>query len=128
MRNNIKRVTITTDAATGTNGSATASGVSTTPIDGVIMAVYVEYLDSPPNTTDVEIVEAYNSPAMSILTLSNANTDGWFYPYAATVDQTGQANAASDEPIPVSDNVAVNVTGANAGDSVSVTVVWESRR
>ena len=118
------RRTITVTDATGGAGVATANTTSDIVINGVITRVYLEYTDSPPAaTTDVTIVEATNDPAQTILTVSDAATDGWFEPMATADDLTGSA-VLQYMPIAVNDKIKVTITGANDGDGVIATIVY----
>jgi hypothetical protein len=129
MGGNIKRTTVTVTGATGGAGSATANADTDIIVDGYIVAVYLEYTDSPPGaSTDVIIEEANNSPAVSVLTVTNAATDGWFYPRAAAVNTAGSAITNSNEKIATSDYLNVSIAQANNDDGVTATIVWESRR
>lgn len=120
----IRRTTITVSGTTGGAGASTAYAISDDVVDGLVLAVHIAYVGSPPNTTDIIIVEANNSPAMPILTVSDANTDGWFQPMAAVEDTAGAAVSNAVQQIPVSDYVKVTVDDANDGDGAVVTIVW----
>jgi hypothetical protein len=125
----IHREVITASGAAGGAGAATATAVSSRPIDGRIMAVHVAYLESPPGaTTDVTIQEANNSPAMPILTIANAATDAWFYPMAQADNQAGADITGMGAPIAVNDYVRATIAQANDGDGVTVTIVWDDGR
>lgn len=125
----IQREVITVTGATGGAGVATASAVSTNILIGHIRAVYLEYTDSPPaSTCDVTIVENTNSPAMSILTITDAATDGWFYPMAQADNQAGTDITNQGTPIPVMDYVKVTIAQVNNDDGVTVTIVWDDGR
>ena len=90
---------------TGSAGSATGSGTSIYPINGELCGVYIDYT-SQPATTDVTITST--NPTQSLLTISNANTDAWFYPRAVAHGITGSALTWYDEiPIDAYVNVAV---------------------
>lgn len=114
---------ISSGVAAGSAGSATANQTTTTRAVGRVMAIYVKYNDSPPVTTDVTIATDGTSPAppaYSILTLTDANTDGWFYPRVQIDDTTGTPIAAEYSPLLVHDLIKVTIAGANASDSVDV--------
>ena len=128
MRDNIRRTTITVTGATGGDGAATATATSSAIVDGVIVGVHVAYTGSPPSTTDLTIVEANNSPAMPILTLTNANTGGWFFPLHSVVNSDGSAITDGSQEVYVSDYVSVTIAEANNDDGATVTIVWASRR
>jgi hypothetical protein len=125
----IRRTTITVTGATGGAGVATANAASSTILIGDIRAVYLEYTDSPPAATcDVAIVENTNSPAMPILTITNAATDGWFYPLAQADNQAGTDITNQGTLIPVMDYVKVTIAQANNDDGVIATIVWDDGR
>lgn len=124
----IRRARATVTGAAGGAGVATANALTNIPVDGEIIAVHLAYLDSPPNTTDVTIVEANNSPAQSVLTVTDANTSGWFHPLAAGVNQAGTAITNSGRPIKVSDTLRVTIAQANNGDGVTATIVFDDLR
>ena len=119
----IDKLMIEVSGASGGAGVATANAESGRAVEGEIVAVHVEYVGSPPSTTDV-VIETVQSPAMPILTLTNANSDGWFYPVASVVDQDGAAVTDGYVPIVVNDAVKVTVSGANNDDGATVTIVW----
>lgn len=121
----IRRETITATPAAGGAGVATIYATSTHVIHGVIRAVYLAYLDTPPGTTDVTVAEANNSPAMPILTVSDAATSGWFYPMAQADNQAGADITNQGAPIVVADYVKVTIAQANNGDGVTATIVWD---
>ncbi len=122
----IRRTTITATGATGGAGTATANATSSVVIEGHIRGVHLAYLDSPPaGTTDVTIAEKNNSPAMPILTVSNAATDGWFYPMAQAKNQAGTDITGMGELIAVADYVIVTIAQANNADGVTATIVWD---
>ena len=121
----IRRTTVTVTGAAGGAGIATANAASPI-ISGIIRAVHLAYTDSPPaGTTDVTIVEQHNSPAMTVLSITNAATDGWFYPQTAAQTTAGAAITDSYAPIVVNDNLLVTIAQANNGDGVVATIVWE---
>jgi hypothetical protein len=120
-------------AAVGGNGVATANADGGV-VSGRIVAVGVEYLDSPPaGTTDVVVATkgGGSGPAQTILSIANAATSGWFYPRVGTVSTSGAAmlyaagGAAVGEPLAVADIVNVKIDQANAGDGVNVWLLME---
>lgn len=120
-----KRITISATTAAGGAGVATATATSDEVVNGIIEAIYIEYLDSPPaGTTDVAIIEATNSPAVDILTVSNAATSDWFFPMGQAVNQAGTAITNQGKRIAVNDKIKVTIAQANDGDGVNVTVVY----
>lgn len=109
---------IITPDADGEAGAATSTITTSIGYKGAVHAVYVQYEDSPPATTDVTISTA--APTQTLLTLTNANTDGWFYPRVNIHDATGSAEADVWDKFPLGHTVTVAIAGANEGDSVRV--------
>lgn len=97
----------------GENGAAAAVGRSAAPLMGELVAVHIDYL-SQPNTTDVVIAQV--KPALALLTVTDANTDGWFYPRE-------EVETGIFERLPLVGYVTVSVDDGNAGPLV-VTLVY----
>jgi hypothetical protein len=120
-------------AAVGADGSATANADTNNVVSGRIVAVGLSYLETPPaGTTDVVVAtKGTNGPAQTILAISNAATDGWFYPRVGTTSTSGAAmlyaagGTAVGEPPAINDVVNVKIDGANAGDGVNVWLLME---
>lgn len=111
----------------GSAGSATANG-QTGVISGEIMAVHLEYT-SQPATTDVTIATA-NAPVNTILTITNAATDGWFYPRHVVHGETGTAltgTAGGDRtPVPVDDHIKVTIAqGDPVANGLVATILYK---
>lgn len=111
-------------AAVGADGSATANATTPGVVSGLVMSIYVRYNDSPPaGTTDVTIATAGNRhPALTLLTLTNAATDGWFHPTVAQHDTAGAA-VTDRQTMLISDQIKVTIAQANAEDSVDIWVL-----
>lgn len=126
MGGKIERITIACTPAVGEDGVATVTVISTAQVEGTIRAIYLEYLASPPAATaDVTISEAYNSPAQSLLTVTNGATDGWRYPMAQADNQAGTDITNQGAPIVVHDYIKVVLAQVDANDGVNVTIVYE---
>lgn len=103
-------------------GNATAT--SSKPLSGEIKAVYIAYAVTPNAATDVTIATA-NDPVKTILTVTNNNTSGWYYPREIVQDTTG-ADVTYDgsnevyEEIPVNDYVTVTVAQGDTDQTVDV--------
>lgn len=124
----IRRTTVEVTGATGGAGVATANDVTDEIVAGLIRGVYLAYVGSPPaGTTDVTIAEKHNSPAMPVLTVTNAATDAWFYPMAQADNQAGADITNQGAPIAVADYLKVTIAQANDADGVTATIVWEER-
>lgn len=73
----------------GGAGVSTAN-VDSSVFDGQIEAIYMDYTTAPA-TTDVTITDKLSGAA--ILTLTNTNTDGWYFPRILATDKIGGAIA-----------------------------------
>lgn len=126
----IRRETITVTGATGGPGAATANTTSSNIINGTIRAIYLAYTDSPPaGSTDVTVAGAglaTGSVEIAILIVSNAATDGWFYPmWQADDGADGSDITNQGTPIVCDDYVKVTIAQANNGDGVVATILYE---
>lgn len=116
----------------GSDGSATGTATSDHPIIGEVKAIHVDYTNQPA-TTDVTIATVH-APILTILTLTDNNTDGWFPVRHALVDETGTAVTydGTNEIYGcayVDDYVKVSVAqadGAGGDETVQVTLVYEA--
>ncbi len=110
--------------AVGGDGVATANTSSTHRVRGEVMGLYILYNDSPPaGTTDVTVRTKGTSPAAptyNFIKVSNAATDGWFYPRVQVCDTVGSAIAGEYTPLVIDDLVNILIEGANAADNVDV--------
>ena len=121
---------LSSGAAVGGAGVATANLTSSIVVRGQVLSVYVAYLLTPPSTTDVTIATAGVSalPAATILSLANANTNIVKYPRVGA-HKTDGTNATYDgtnqifEPQYVHDKVKVTIAQSNADDYVEVYLV-----
>lgn len=124
----IRRVELSTGAAAGTAGSATATGYSRV-VKGEVLSVAVTYQDSPPAaTTDFTLQDESDPQSENIVNLANAATDLRLYPRRPVEDNTNSGltfdgSNIQDAPYLVHGRLAATIAGANAGDSVDV-VVW----
>ena len=114
----------------GGAGTSTANADTPVRICGRLVAAYVEYLDTPPGTTDVIIKTKGASPSppsVTFLTLTNKNTSGWFFPRVIPDDLLGVdlASLAVAEPIPFDDFINISIAQANDGDGVNVWLLVE---
>lgn len=114
--------------AAGGDGAATANQDSALEVVGALTAVYVDYLDSPPATTDVVISTKGtdpNAPALTLLSLTDKNTDGWFFPRAAQHLNTDGSALTQYTVMFVDDKINVLIDDANANDYVNVWLMVE---
>jgi hypothetical protein len=123
----IDRVQFSTGAATGSAGSATATGYSV-PVQGQVLAVHVDYQDSPPaGTTDFTLADEDDPAAESIVSLANQATDVKLYPRrllesADGTDLTYDGTRKVYGPYAIHGRLKATIAQANAGDSCTVTV------
>lgn len=122
----LDRVQFSTGAAVGGAGAATATAYSP-HVRGKVLAVHVDYVGSPPNTTDFTLSDEGDPAAESILTLTNANTDVRHYPRRQVQTNAGADIAAEYDRYVVHDRLKAVIAQANAGDSVTVTVWLEQQ-
>lgn len=120
---------LNTGAAAGGVGVATANASSTVALKGRVQGIYVKYNGSPPaGTTDVTVKTVGTSPApptYNLLVLTDAATDGWFYPRVQVHDTAGSAIAAEYTPLLIHDFVNVTIAQANDADHADVWILLD---
>jgi len=126
----IDRVQFSTGAAAGEDGSATATGYSV-PVSGLILAVHVNYQDSPPETTDFALSDESDPASESIVSLANQATDLKIYPRRLLetndgADLTYDGTRKVYGPYAVHGRLKATIAQANAADYCDVTV-WLQR-
>jgi hypothetical protein len=127
----IDRVFLTTGLATDGAGVATATGYSI-PVAGKVLAVYVNYQDSPPGaTTDFTLSDEADPASESIVSLTDQATDIKIYPRRVTEQNDGTdilytSGEEVFEPYVVHGRLKATIAQANDNDYVDVTV-WIER-
>lgn len=115
---------VSSGVTAGGAGASTATGVTTIQKSGLVSAIYVKYNDSPPGASTDVIVRTKgtspNAPALTLLSLTNAATDGWFFPRAVEHLNSDGTVLTTHTYMPVADLIEVFVDDANDGDSVDV--------
>jgi len=101
----------------GSAGSATGSKSSSSNVNGRVLAVHIDYT-SQPATTDVTLTSS--SPSQTILTRTNQNADGWFYPRQLMDGTDGADLTGIYEALPVAGTLTASVA---QGDPVTGGVV-----
>jgi hypothetical protein len=114
---NEETVTLT---ATGSAGAATGTGITDSFIRGRLLAIHVDYGAGGVSTTDITFTLA--SPALTLLTLTDANTDAWYYPAIELTGATGSGFTVYDRT-PISGQLSIAAAGSNAG-TVAVITFW----
>lgn len=123
----IIRKTIAVTGAAGGAGTATANYTTTEILVGEIHAIHLEYIGSPPaGTTDVTIATA-NAPTITLLAITNAATDGWFYPMAQAQTTAGASITNQGKALVIDDTVKVTIAQANVADGVTATILYNDR-
>jgi hypothetical protein len=112
-------ITVTT---TGGDGSASGSATLGHDLERMfLMGVKIDYNASAPETTDVTITEV-GGLGQTILTLTDVNTDGFYYPRAELDGPTGAA-LGMYELLMLEGDIQVEVAQCNAfAEAVSVTL------
>ena len=125
-------VSINTGDTSGGTGAGTANNTSGHVVVGQICSIGVTYNGSPPASTDLVVATAGNNgPALTLLTLTNANSDGWCHVRHKVDDESG-ADITYDgsnevyEKVCVADNIKVTVSQTNDDDSVDVIVIYSA--
>lgn len=118
---------LSSGSSTGGAGTSTANSTTAIVASGLVAAIYVKYNDSPPaGTTDVTVTTLGTSPsvpALTLLSIANAATDGWFFPRALEHLNSDGSALTTHTYMPLQDKVKVTIAGANDGDSVDVWLV-----
>jgi hypothetical protein len=97
----------------GNAGAATGSAVLALP-PSELVAVYLDYHNSAPATTDVTITSPGNPASLTILTRSNSATDGWFYPKVQDHDNVAAAVVGSYSDPPIHGNIQIDLAQSDA--------------
>jgi len=127
----IDRIQFTTGVATGGAGVATATGYSPA-VQGEVLAVYVDYQDSPPSgTTDFTLSDEADPASESIISLTDQSTDIKIYPRRITEKNDGtdilyESGEEVHEPYIVYGRLEAIIAQANNNDYCDVTV-WIRR-
>lgn len=109
---------------TGSAGSAIGLLTTSRPLNGRLQGVYIDYVTQPA-TCDVTIKTTGNAaPSQTLLTLTNANSDGWFYPRPLLCNTSGVSLITTNEEFVIDDYIQVDVAQGDAG-SVVVTLLIE---
>ena len=109
--------------------AAGGGGTDTAPYlrEGFIEAIDVDYDATAAAGTDVTIT-CVGGPGrdLTILTLTNANTDGWFYPRTVSHTLAGVAQAVYDVKLPFKGYLKLTVADAGGAvtDCVTATIFY----
>ena len=123
-------VSISSGATDGGSGASTNNNTSSHVVVGQICSIGVTYNGSPPASTDLVIATAGNNgPALTLLTLTNANSNGWFHPRHVVDNNAGAdieyaAGYSVYDKVCVADNIKVTIAQANNPDTAEVVIVY----
>ena len=125
----IRQILLGTIISAGEDGSAAGSVTSSRPIAGRILAVHADYSAGQAATTDL-VIATTHAPVVTILTLADNKTDGWYYPRVQVHGVTGTAltldgTRALVEPMPICDYVSATVAQGDGAETVAVTLIVE---
>jgi hypothetical protein len=112
---------ITTGLTTGGSGSSSVTAYSKSIIKGLVRQIQVAYHGSPPATTDVVIkTKGTNSPSITLLTLTDGNTDVTKAVVVQCVTTAGVTATGAFQPLAIEDYLQIDVSGSNDGAYVDV--------
>jgi hypothetical protein len=115
-----------TGAAVGADGVATINVDTPYPIRGIIRGVGVKYNGDKPGTADLTIKgKGTNCLTKPILTVTDGNTDKWFFPKELIDTVAGVEVATVYEDIAIDDVVNIKLDQTNTGDTVYVWFLLE---
>lgn len=111
----ILEVAVTT---TGNPGSATGNSESDS-VNGTLYAVYLDYHASAPGATTDVTVTMTEDPGVTLLTVTDNATDGWYFPREAVCSNaaaglTYDGTRTVNEAPPVAGHLTIAVAGCNA--------------
>jgi hypothetical protein len=119
-----ERVTV---AVAGAAGSGAGEGTTRKPVNGKLVAIHLDFVTQPA-TTDVTITTP-GAPSKTLLTTTDVNTDGWYYPRYVVHSEVGAAltgTAGGDRTMhPIDDYIKVVVAQGDPG-SVIASFLYES--
>ena len=120
----IQRERIVTAAAVGADGSATSTGATICPLGGVIYSIHLAYSGSPPAGT-VTTIQGVTLPYTPILAITG-NGDQWVHVlHQAQSSADGSDITNQGQLVAIRDSIQVTISSCNAGDSVSVCLIYE---
>jgi len=114
-------------SGTGSAGSASGSAVEAVPFS-YLHAIYFDFT-SAPSTMDTTVKSPGNSdlPSVTVLTLTNVNSDAWYYPRRQNEDNTGAQITGSYDRYFLSGSISIEIAQADAvTDEVVAYVVIEA--
>ncbi len=125
----IHQIPLGTITCVGEDGAAAGSVTSSRPIAGRLLAVHADYSAGQAATTDL-VIATTHAPVVTLLTLTDNKTDGWYYPRQQVCGATGTALTLDGtrimvEPVPICDYVSATVAQGDGTETVAVTLIVE---
>ena len=110
-----------------TVAGTTATATSTRPIVGELYAVGVEYASGTNATTDIvlKVVGNDSAPDLTLFTLNNNATSGWYYPRALPVTPAAVAFTDFGVCLPLHGFIQADVAGSTDTKVIVVTLLYE---
>ena len=110
-------------STTGVAGSASWSSILAVPLSELV-AVYVDYHGSAPSTTDLTLKSPVNPASVTLMTLTNTNTDAWKYPKVQKHDNVGAAITGDYADPVVHGNLQCDLAQCDALTDAAVLTVY----
>jgi len=125
----IRQLTPLVITCAGSDGSAVGNAVTKNVVRGRVLAVHLDYGTGQAATSDVTIATV-NAPVNTLLTVTDSNTDGWYYPRHQVHSEAGAGLTYDDtrkvqEAVPVCDHIKVSVAQGNDTKTVTATILVE---
>jgi len=115
-----------TGKAVGVDGAATIN-IDIKRLTGCVRGVGVKYNGDKPATADL-IIKGKGTTSLTkpILTVTNGNTDSWFFPHEVIDGVDGAAVAGTYTPVYIDDVVNIELKESNTDDTVDVWFLLEN--
>lgn len=111
-------------STTGSSGSASGSGHAAMPI-GELVAVHLNFdATNAPSTMDTTLTAPGNPASLTILTLTDVNTDGWYFPKVQDHNNVGAAVTGSYSKPLIHNGLDIAVAQADAGTDTVVATLY----
>ena len=110
-------------STTGSAGSATGSGILAVPLSELV-AVHFDFHASAPATLDTTLSSSGNPAAQTFLTLTNVNTDAWYFPKLQKHDNVGAAITGDYADPVVHGNLLLDLAQADALTNCVVATIY----
>jgi hypothetical protein len=108
----MRRVAIDVATGTGTTGTVNASSDTVPGHNGKLYALYLDYGSTVTSITNVTL--ALTTPVLTLFTVSDNSSDGWYWPRETAVTQSGTAygSTAGVLPFPIVGDLRLSVSSS----------------